>query len=108
MVEAVGVPASYRMAIEEVGHTGRVVYLGWAKEPISFDTKLFVHKELDILGSRNSLTEFPAVIAMLSSRQFPIEDTISITVPLDGAGDALHRWSEAPEAFTKILVEVND
>jgi threonine dehydrogenase-like Zn-dependent dehydrogenase len=108
MVEAVGVPASYRMAIEEVGHTGRVVYLGWAKEPISFDTKLFVHKELDILGSRNSLTEFPAVIAMLSSRQFPIEDTISITVPLDGAGDALQRWSEAPEAFTKILVEVND
>ena len=108
MVEAVGAPPTYRMAVEEVAHTGRVVYIGWAKEPISFDTKLFVHKELDILGSRNSLSEFPAVIAMLSNRQFPAEETISITVPLDGAGDALKRWSDTPEAFTKILVEVND
>lgn len=108
MIEAVGAPKTYQMSVEEVAHTGRVVYVGWAKEPISFDTKLFVHKELDILGSRNSLAEFPTVIEMLSQGRFPAEETISITVPLDGAGDALQRWSAAPEAFTKILVEVND
>lgn len=108
IVEAVGAPATYRMAVEEVAHTGRVVYVGWAKEAISFETKLFVHKELDILGSRNSLAEFPAVIEMLERGQFPSEETISITVPLDGAGDALNRWSDTPEAFTKILVELND
>lgn len=108
MIEAVGAPPTYQMAVQEVAHTGRVVYIGWAKEPISFETKLFVHKELDILGSRNSLTEFPAVIDLLSSGRFPAEETISITVPLDGVGDALQRWSVTPEAFTKILVEVND
>ncbi len=108
IVEAVGVPATYQMAVEEVAHTGRVVYIGWAKEPVSFETKTFVHKELDILGSRNSLTEFPAVIEMLSRKQFPVDETISITVPLDGAGEALKRWSDTPDAYTKILVEVND
>ena len=105
-VEAVGTPETYRLAVEEVAYTGRVVYIGWAKEGVTYDTKWFVHKELDILGSRNSLTEFPAVIAMLSRGKFPVAETISATIPLEGAGDALQRWSSAPQQFTKILVEV--
>jgi threonine dehydrogenase-like Zn-dependent dehydrogenase len=107
VVEAVGTPGTYIMAIEEVAHTGRVVYIGWAKEPISFETKLFVHKELDILGSRNSLAEFPAVIEVLKQGHFPVEATISATVPLDEAGEALRRWNESPQSFTKILVEMD-
>lgn len=106
VIEAVGVPDTYRMAVEEVAHTGRVVYIGWAKEPISFDTKHFVHKELDILGSRNSLTEFPAVIDVLLKGTFPVEATISATVPLEQAGETLAEWSHEPQRFTKILVEM--
>ena len=105
IIEAVGVPDTYRMAVEEVAHTGRVVYIGWAQEP-SATTKLFVHK-VDILGSRNSLTEFPAVIQMLERKQFPVEATISATVPLVEAGEALTGWNAAPQSFTKILVEMN-
>jgi threonine dehydrogenase-like Zn-dependent dehydrogenase len=106
IIEAVGIPDTYRMAVEEVAHTGRVVYIGWAKEPVCYETKLFVHKEMDIMGSRNSLTEFPAVIEMLQQGRFPVEATISMTVPLSEAGDALRKWSEAPQSITKILVEV--
>ena len=107
LIEAVGAAATYRMAIEEAAHTGRVVYIGWAKEPISFDTKFFVHKELDILGSRNYLDEFPAVIDVLRAGRFPVEATISATVPLAEAPDALRRWSESPQSFTKILVDLD-
>ncbi len=106
VIEAVGVPDTYRMAVEEVAHTGRVVYIGWAKEPISFDTKHFVHKELDIMGSRNSLHEFPAVIEVLRKGTFPVEATISATVPLAEAGETLAQWSREPQRFTKILVEM--
>jgi threonine dehydrogenase-like Zn-dependent dehydrogenase len=107
VIEAVGVPDTYRMAVEEVAHTGRVVYIGWAKELISFDTKYFVHKELDILGSRNSLSEFPAVIEVLRKGTFPVEATISATVPIEEAGEKLAEWSREPQLFTKILVEVD-
>jgi threonine dehydrogenase-like Zn-dependent dehydrogenase len=107
MIEAVGLPDTYRMAVEEVAHTGRVVYIGWAKEPISFDTKHFVHKELDILGSRNSLYEFPAVIDVLRKGTFPVEATISATVSIDRAGESLAQWSREPQLFTKILVEMD-
>lgn len=107
IVEAVGNPATYRLAVEEVAHTGRVVFIGWTDQPVTFDVKPFIHKELDILGSRNSLDEFPAVMAMLTRDQFPVDETISTTVPIDLAGDALERWRNEPAAFTKILVEVN-
>jgi threonine dehydrogenase-like Zn-dependent dehydrogenase len=106
MIEAVGSPATFLAAVEEVAYTGRVVYIGWAKEPITYETKLFILKELDILGSRNSLTEFPQVIEMLQSGQFPVDATVSATVSLAGAGDALKAWSDAPQAYSKILVEM--
>jgi threonine dehydrogenase-like Zn-dependent dehydrogenase len=108
VIEAVGTAATYVMAVEEVAHTGRVVYIGWSKEPVSFETKLFVHKELDILGSRNYLGEFPAVIELLANKQFPVEASISRTVSLTDAGEALREWSEEPQRFTKILVEVSN
>jgi threonine dehydrogenase-like Zn-dependent dehydrogenase len=106
VIEAVGSPATFRAAVEEVAYTGRVAYIGWAKEPITYETKLFILKELDILGSRNSLTEFPQVIEMLQQRRFPVEATISATVPLNKAGEALKAWSDAPQAYSKILVEM--
>ncbi|HXE11977.1 MAG TPA: zinc-binding alcohol dehydrogenase family protein [Bryobacteraceae bacterium] len=106
VIEAVGTPDTFRAAVEEVAYTGRVAYIGWAKEPITYETKLFILKELDILGSRNSLNEFPQVIEMLQQRQFPIDATVSATVPLSKAGEALKAWSDAPQAFSKILVEM--
>jgi threonine dehydrogenase-like Zn-dependent dehydrogenase len=106
IVEAVGLPQTFRMAVEEVAYTGRVVYVGYAKEPVTYETKYFVQKELDILGSRNSLHEFPAVIEMLRQGRFPVDATISKVVTLEEAGGALADWAEAPQTVTKILVEV--
>jgi threonine dehydrogenase-like Zn-dependent dehydrogenase len=107
IIEAVGSAATYRMAVEEVAHTGRVVYIGWGKEPVSFDTSLFVHKELDILGSRNYLNEFPAVVDALGRGIIPAGELISATVPFVSAGDALRDWSQTPDLFTKILVDMD-
>lgn len=33
------------------------MYISYAKEPVSYETRLFVQKELDILASRNALQE---------------------------------------------------
>lgn len=107
VVEAIGLPETFRQAIEEVAFTGRVVYVGYAKDLVTYETKLFVQKELDILGSRNALDEFPTVIAMLQQKKFPVEKIISRTTSLDAAGEALREWSERPQDFTKILIEVN-
>jgi L-galactonate 5-dehydrogenase len=106
VIEAVGTPATFRMAVEAVAFAGRVVYIGYAKEPVSYETKLFVQKELDILGSRNATAaDFDEVIAMLQSGRFPVEDAISLVVSIEEAGDALQRWSANPASMRKIMVE---
>ncbi len=78
IVEAVGSPATFRLAVEEVAFAGRVVYIGYAKAPVEYDSKQFVLKELDILGSRNALPEdFARVAAMLVRKQFPVDQVVT-------------------------------
>ena len=108
IIEAVGNPATYRAAVDEVAYTGRVVYIGYAKKPVDYQTGTFVRKEIEILGSRNCLGEFPEVITYLESGQFPVEDVISRTVSLEQAGSALAEWSGNPGPITKIMVHFDD
>lgn len=108
VIEAVGTPATFRMAVEEVAFTGRVVYIGYAKEPVTYETRLFVMKELDILGSRNALDEFSTVIEALRGGTFPLSSIISRVVPLQEAGEALREWSDNPGAFVKVQVAFNE
>jgi threonine dehydrogenase-like Zn-dependent dehydrogenase len=108
VIEAIGLPATFRAAVEEVAFTGRVVYIGYAKEPVSDETRLFVQKELDIRGSRNALPEdFHAVIRMLEQHQFPVEEAISSVIPLDEAPGIFRAWSDNPAKFSKILVSMD-
>jgi threonine dehydrogenase-like Zn-dependent dehydrogenase len=108
VIEAVGAPATFRAAVEEVAFTGRVVYVGYAKEPVSYETRLFVQKELDVLGSRNAQPEdFQAVIKLLEAQRFPIDKAVSLIVPLEEAPNALRSWSENPSHFKKIMVSLD-
>jgi threonine dehydrogenase-like Zn-dependent dehydrogenase len=105
IIEAIGRPDTFRAAVEEVAFTGRVVYIGYAKEHVSYETRLFVQKELDIRGTRNALPEdFQDVIRMFEAKRFPTVDAISAVVPLEEAPAILKDWSENPGKFTKIMI----
>lgn len=107
VIEAVGLPQTFRSAVEEVAFSGRVVYIGYAKEPVSYETRLFVQKELDILGSRNALPEdFKEVMNLLAAGSFPVDRVITSVVSLDDAPEALARWAAHPASVTKIVVEI--
>ena len=107
VIEAVGLPETFVAAVNEVAFTGRVVYIGYAKAPVTFDTSHFVKKELDILGSRNATAEdFRAVMAMLRGGTFPVGDAVTRVVGLGDAGQALHEWSAHPAAITRIHVDL--
>jgi threonine dehydrogenase-like Zn-dependent dehydrogenase len=106
VIEAIGLPQTFRAAVEEVAFTGRVVYIGYAKEPVAYETRLFVQKELDILGSRNALPEdFREVIRLLESGSFPVEEAVSAIIAPEQAAAILGEWSAHPGRFTKIMVD---
>ena len=107
IIEAIGLPQTFRAAVEEVGFSGRVVYIGYVNQPVAFETKLFVQKKLDILGSRNALPEdFRAVITMLEAGRFPIDLVVTKIVGLNEAPQILQKWSAFPSTFTKIMVDL--
>lgn len=106
VIEAVGSPATYVMAVDIVGFTGRVVCIGYAKSEVSFQTKYFVQKELDIRGSRNALpADFRAVIHYMNSGNCPVDSFISAIVPPKEARSAMEQWSVAPGKVFRILVK---
>ncbi len=108
VIEAIGLPETFRAAVEEVAFTGRVVYIGYAKEPVAYETRLFVQKELDIMGSRNALPEdFRQVIRMLEHHLFPVDEAVSTIAPIEEAPGLLRAWTENPSRFTKIMVTMD-
>jgi threonine dehydrogenase-like Zn-dependent dehydrogenase len=107
VIEAIGLPQTFRAAVEEVAFTGRVVYIGYAKQEVSYETRLFVQKELDILGSRNAQPEdFRDVIRMLEEHHFPVDEAITHTVAMDEAPRILAAWDRDPSRYGKIMIDV--
>jgi threonine dehydrogenase-like Zn-dependent dehydrogenase len=105
-IEAVGSASTYILAIDAAAFAGRVVYIGYAKKEIPFNTSLFVKKELTICGSRNVLSEFEPVIKMLEEKRMPFEKLVSKIYPIEETPLALKQWDAAPGDFIKILIEV--
>ena len=99
-------PVTYQMAVNEVAFTGRVVCIGYAKQDVSFTTKLFVQKELDIRGSRNAQPEdFEGVIRYLEKNNPPYDILISNEVLPEQAEEAMQQWMQAPAKVFRILVK---
>jgi threonine dehydrogenase-like Zn-dependent dehydrogenase len=106
VIEAVGSSATYQMAVDEVAFTGRVICIGYAKTEVSFQTKYFVQKELDIRGSRNAQpSDFRAVIHYLERGTCPVDKLISKEVLPEEAPAAMQQWAENPGKVFRILVK---
>jgi threonine dehydrogenase-like Zn-dependent dehydrogenase len=106
VIEAVGRPESYLSAISEVSYTGRVVYIGYAKEKIPFDTQFFVKKELDIRGSRNAMSnDFKAVVKYMKRGVCPVDELITAVYSPEEAQAALENWAANPGEVFRILIK---
>ena len=106
VIEAVGKPATYRLALDLVAACGRIVYIGWVKGDIALEARQIVAKEVDILGSRNATDEFAEVIALFESGRVDPLALVTNRMPLEDVPAMFARWAERPESVGKILVEV--
>ncbi|MDT6941699.1 zinc-binding alcohol dehydrogenase family protein [Brucella pseudogrignonensis] len=105
--EAVGLPITFTQAVDLAGFAGRVVYVGYSKSPVTYQTQFFNLKELDIMGSRNAtLTDFEAVIAHLEKLGDEADLLISKVFPFEEAEQALPYW-DGDRNVLKIIIERN-
>lgn len=107
IVEAAGNPVTYQAAFEEVAFAGRIVCIGYAKNDISFSTKLWVQKEIELYGSRNATpTDFEAVIHYLKQGTFPLKEMITRVIQPEEAASQVAQWAANPGLIMKILVQL--
>lgn len=108
-IEAVGLPQTFRAAVDEVAFAGCVTYIGYAKAPVEYETKYFVQKELDIRGSRNAMpVNFRRVIELARKKAFPIRKMLSGIYPFSKAGQAFADWNAAPGDVCRFLIRTGD
>lgn len=107
VIEAVGLPATFRAAVDEVAFAGSVTYIGYAKAPVEYETKLFVQKELTIRGSRNATPQnFRRVLDFARRGLFPIGKMLTKAYGFNDAGLALADWDAAPDKVCRFAVKV--
>ena len=106
IIEAAGNPFTYQSALEEVAFAGRVVCIGYAKNDVSFATKLWVQKEIDIQGSRNATpSDFEAVVSYLKQGNFPLDEMVTFIIQPEDAADTVAAWAANPGQIMKILLQ---
>lgn len=106
VIEAVGAPETFTQAIDLVCFGGRVVYIGYCKAPVSYDTKVFNLKELDIMGSRNATAQdFADVVAWLEGLATPPDDLITRVFRFEDAAQALPHWVRERADTLKLVIE---
>ncbi|TCL10308.1 threonine dehydrogenase-like Zn-dependent dehydrogenase [Shimia isoporae] len=107
VIEAVGLPETFRSAIDLACFAGRVVYVGYAKTEVSYNTALFNLKELDILGSRNAnRVDFEAVIEFLEKSPDMSRQLVSKVFLWSEADQAFGHWEANRHDTFKILVDM--
>ena len=105
-IEAVGLPETFRLAVDIVAFAGRVVYIGYARQEVIYDATQFVRKELDIMGSRNALRVFPAVIKMLETQEYPFLELVTRKYSFEDTAQAFRDWDAAPGTVAKLLIDL--
>jgi threonine dehydrogenase-like Zn-dependent dehydrogenase len=106
IIEAAGNPLTYRAAMDEAAFAARVVCIGYAAAEISFATKLWVQKEIDIMGARNATpADFEAVVNYLKNGRFPLDEMITHIVQPEEAAAAFAGWAANPGKVMKILLK---
>ncbi|MBP8675285.1 MAG: zinc-binding alcohol dehydrogenase family protein [Acetomicrobium sp.] len=109
VVEAVGLPQSFLNAVNVVSFSGKVVLIGNGTKEVSFNQSILVKKELNIYGSRNSLSaEFKHLINLVNEKRLNIDRIVNDVYPLEKSAQAFFDLTNSPENHLKVLLNFDN
>ncbi|MBL7253241.1 zinc-binding dehydrogenase [Paractinoplanes lichenicola] len=104
VVEATGVPALVRLAVDMVAHSGTVVVVGISTDDVGLKVSDLSRKELTIVGSRNSAGEFPAAVDLIARRPEVVAGWVTHTFGLGEVPQAIAFASANPHLVEKVVI----
>lgn len=103
--EATGLPISFLNAIEAAAFGAHIALIGVGTAEVTFNHSLLIKKELNVLGSRNSLDCFPTLIGLLQSQDVDIAPIRTSVRPFTEAVSAITGLQTNPSSNIKVLLE---
>jgi len=103
VVEASGSDAAIRSSVDYVAYSGRIAFVGWPKGDVLLTTALFTKKELDVMGSRNSVRNFSESIDLVAGGRIDVASLVTRTVSFEEVPEAVRAIAATPEKFMKVV-----
>lgn len=105
VLEATGLPVSFLNAIEAAAFGGVISLIGNGKREVSFNQSVLIKKELDVVGSRNSLHDFEPLIEMIRDGRVDPSPIRTSVRPMGETVQAMQDLVDRPESNVKVLIE---
>ncbi|WP_116953094.1 alcohol dehydrogenase catalytic domain-containing protein [Jiangella endophytica] len=106
VIEATGSPAALAGAIEVAAPTGRVVLVGISDRTAQVPMRTVPLKELDVLGSRNSLDLIGEGLGFAGRHRALLQDLITHRFAVSELDTALRTMRDDATAVGKILIDL--
>lgn len=106
VIEASGDSRAIRSSIDYVSYAGRICLVGWPKGETSLPTDLFTKKELNVVGSRNSVGMFAESLRLIAAKQVDAAPLITKTVSIDQAPAVVADIAKNPGNYMKVIVTI--
>jgi threonine dehydrogenase-like Zn-dependent dehydrogenase len=103
--EATGLPVSFLNAIEAAAFGGTIALIGNGTREVTFNQSILIKKELDVVGSRNSLEAFQPLIELLQEGAVDIAGIRTSVRPFAETVDAMRDLGAHPARNLKVLIE---
>jgi alcohol dehydrogenase len=106
--DATGNANSMSQTLNYAKFTGRIVFVGITKEPVTFDDPLLHRRELTLLASRNALsTDFPRIIQLIDSGRIDTRPWISHRADFDRLPEAFAAWVKPGSGVIKAICHLD-
>ncbi len=106
VVDAAGISATLKTAIEAVRPGGWISKVGWGRAPVNFSLDPLVQKNVTLQGSfSHNWPMWERVLSLLSSRQLPVEKIVGGRWSLEEWETAFHEMHSGKIAKALLVVD---
>lgn len=107
VIEAVGLPKTIEQTVDLVAAGGRIVIVGVGSGTVTFPQHIFLKKEIDFRGSRNSRNCFPEVIRLMAEGKVRMGPLVTHRFGFEEGLDAFRWIDEHRGEVTKAVINVS-
>jgi 2-desacetyl-2-hydroxyethyl bacteriochlorophyllide A dehydrogenase len=107
VIDATGNAKSMSHALNYVGHTGKLVFVGITTENVSFPHPLMHRREMTLLASRNAMPEdFDQIIAHIEAGRIDTRPWITHHTPFDAVIQDFPSFTRPETGVIKAIIEL--